>query len=108
MAGYCSGLSSAGPTAQQVGILFLAVLLPNFIHAPFHTVGSVLSYVFYWIAVIVTLMVLKWREGRLSVFGLESSARKARRVRQAADTSDIHGKVSPPNGLTDQISELPR
>ncbi|KAH9974757.1 iron permease FTR1 [Lactifluus volemus] len=72
------------------------------------TLGSVLSYVFYWIAVIVTLVVLKWREGRLSVFGLESSAGKERRVRQAADTSDIHEKVSPPNDRTDQISELPR
>lgn len=108
MAGYCSALSSAGPTVQQVSIHFLAVFASRFYSRSIHTVGSVLSYVFYWTAVIVSLMVLKWREGRLSVFGLESSAGKERRVRQAADTSDIHEKVSPPDARTDQISELPR
>ncbi|KAI0252946.1 iron permease FTR1 [Lactifluus subvellereus] len=71
------------------------------------TLGSVLSYVFYWIAVIIILVVLKWREGRLRVFGLESTAGKERRVRQAADTSGIHEKVASPGG-TDQISELPK
>jgi hypothetical protein len=34
----------------------------------FHAVDTVLSYDFYWLAAIVTLVALKWREGRLRVF----------------------------------------
>jgi high-affinity iron transporter len=45
----------------------------------FFSVGSVLSYVFYWIAVIVTLVVMKYREGRSKVFGMESAAGARRR-----------------------------
>jgi len=65
----------------------------------------VLSYVFYWLAVIVALVVLKWREGRLRVFGLESAAGKAKRLHQEIATSAIHEKVPPSEG---QISELPK
>jgi high-affinity iron transporter len=74
----------------------------------FHTVGTVLSYVFYWLAVIATLVVLKWREGRLRVFGFESASGKARHVRQEVATSVIHERVPPSDVHTDQISELPR
>jgi high-affinity iron transporter len=87
---------------------FLCSLTSCFYLINLHAVGTVLSYVFYWIAVIVTLVVLKWREGRLSVFGLESTARRERRARQEADTSNIHEKVPPPDGCPDQISELPK
>ncbi|KAI9444230.1 iron permease FTR1 [Lactarius indigo] len=66
------------------------------------TLGTVLSYVFYWIATIVTLVVLKWREGRIQILGLESSAGRARRLRQETDAS-IDEKV--PSG---EISELPK
>ncbi|KAJ7484466.1 iron permease FTR1 [Mycena latifolia] len=51
------------------------------------TLGSVLSYVFYWIAVIVVLVVMKFREGRSKLFGKESAAgtrRRTARERQAA------------------------
>ncbi|KAJ7669292.1 iron permease FTR1 [Mycena polygramma] len=49
------------------------------------TLGSVLSYVFYWIAVIVTLVVMKHREGRSKLFGRESAAgRRRRAAREAA------------------------
>ncbi|KAF8480362.1 iron permease FTR1 [Russula ochroleuca] len=72
------------------------------------TLGTVLSYVFYWLAAIVTLVALKWREGRLRVFGLESAAGKARRLRQTADTSAIHEDVPPLVNPTGQISELPK
>ncbi|KAJ7698669.1 iron permease FTR1/Fip1/EfeU [Mycena rosella] len=50
------------------------------------TLGSVLSYVFYWIAVIVVLVVMKYTEGRSKLFGRESAAgarRRAARERQA-------------------------
>ncbi|KAL4068588.1 iron permease FTR1/Fip1/EfeU [Scleroderma yunnanense] len=43
------------------------------------TLGSVLAYVFYWLAVIVTLICLKFKEGRTTLFGFESSAGKRRR-----------------------------
>lgn len=54
-------------------------------------------------AAIVTLVVLKWREGRVKILGLESSAGKARRLRQEADTSIGDEKVP-----SEEISELPR
>ncbi|KAI0305241.1 iron permease FTR1 family-domain-containing protein [Multifurca ochricompacta] len=71
------------------------------------TLGSVLSYVFYWIAAIVALVTLKWREGRVVVFGLESTTGKARRLRQGTDTSVIYEKGSP-GRLSGQIPELPK
>ena len=66
-------------------------------------VGSVLSYVFYWIAAIVALVIIKWREGRIKVLGLESAAGRARRLRQETDRSIENEK-----GLSEEISELPR
>ncbi|KAF7291854.1 Iron permease FTR1 [Mycena indigotica] len=44
------------------------------------SLGSVLSYVFYWLAVIVTLVVMKFREGRTTMFGKESEAGARRRI----------------------------
>jgi len=67
------------------------------------TLGSVLSYVFYWMAAIVTLVIIKWREGRVKILGLESSAGKARRLRQQADTS-----IGDEKGHPEETSELPR
>ena len=48
------------------------------------TLGSILSYVFYWLAVIVALVYLKWAEGRLVVFGHESKLGRQRRERREA------------------------
>ncbi|KAI9458911.1 iron permease FTR1 [Lactarius psammicola] len=67
------------------------------------TLGTVLAYIFYWIAAIVTLVALKWREGRIKVLGLESSAGRERRLRQEANTSIVDEKVHP-----GEISELPK
>jgi high-affinity iron transporter len=67
-----------------------------------------LSYVFYWLAVIFTLMLLKWREGRVRIFGFESAAGKARRLRQEVDRGTIHEKAPRPDANMDRISELPR
>lgn len=69
-----------------------------------------LSYVFYWLAAIVTLVVLKWREGRLRVIGLESAAGKARRLRQTDNKGATHENVPPLVSPTDdrEISELPK
>jgi hypothetical protein len=61
------------------------------------------------LAVIFTLAFLKWREGRVRVFGFESAAGKARRLRQEADKgTTIHENVPPPDANMDQISELPK
>jgi high-affinity iron transporter len=71
----------------------------------------VLSYVFYWLAAILTLVILKWREGRLRVFGFESAAGKERRLRQTANKDATHENVPVPplvSSLTDEISELPK
>ncbi|KAJ6469505.1 Ftr1 protein [Mycena sanguinolenta] len=54
------------------------------------TLGSVLSYVFYWIAVIVTLVVMKYREGRTKFFGRESAAGVRRRnAREAKALAEL-------------------
>ncbi|KAJ2915160.1 hypothetical protein MD484_g5260, partial [Candolleomyces efflorescens] len=45
------------------------------------TLGSVLSYVFYWIAVIVALVYMKFKEGRTKLFGRESAAGTQRRLK---------------------------
>ncbi|KZS97465.1 Ftr1 protein [Sistotremastrum niveocremeum HHB9708] len=48
------------------------------------TVGTVLSYVFYWICVIVVLVYMKWSEGRTKVLGKESAKGRGRRERREA------------------------
>lgn len=48
------------------------------------TLGSVLMYVFYWILIIVTLVYLKWKEGRLSLFGFKSAVAKERDAKHEA------------------------
>ncbi|ODN78052.1 hypothetical protein L202_05133 [Cryptococcus amylolentus CBS 6039] len=61
------------------------------------TLGSILSYVFYWILVAVTLVVLKWKEGRITFFG-KASASHARRlqIREefAAADANAHANAS--------------
>ncbi|TEB29986.1 Ftr1 protein [Coprinellus micaceus] len=37
------------------------------------TLGTVLSYVFYWLAVIITLVYMKFKEGRVRFFGFKRS-----------------------------------
>ncbi|KAF8318690.1 iron permease FTR1 [Clavulina sp. PMI_390] len=36
------------------------------------TIGSILCYCFYWIAVMAILTYMKWSEGRVAIFGLKS------------------------------------
>ncbi|KIP03391.1 iron permease FTR1 [Phlebiopsis gigantea 11061_1 CR5-6] len=52
------------------------------------TLGSVLGYVFYWLAAIVTLVAMKWKEGRTKVLGRESAAGVRRRERAALARGD--------------------
>lgn len=67
--------------------------------------GSVLGYVFYWIAAIVILIYLKFKEGRTKLFGYESAAGRARRVRmEERDAQSADEKASSEGG----VGELPR
>jgi len=45
------------------------------------TVGTVLAYVFYWLAVIAVLVRMKFKEGRTKLLGRESAAGARRRER---------------------------
>ncbi|KDQ60116.1 hypothetical protein JAAARDRAFT_32490 [Jaapia argillacea MUCL 33604] len=51
------------------------------------TLGSVLSYVFYWIAVVATLVHMKYKEGRTKILGHESKlAIERRHLREQKET----------------------
>ncbi|KAM0748648.1 iron permease FTR1 [Meredithblackwellia eburnea MCA 4105] len=53
--------------------------------------GTILSYVFYWLFAIVCLIYMKWQEGRMKFFGIESAAgqrSRLRRERREAEGSD--------------------
>jgi high-affinity iron transporter len=64
------------------------------------TVGSVLAYVFYWVAAIAVLVWMKFKEGRTKVFGRESAAGVRRRENQAArDAAEA---------VVDSETELPK
>lgn len=52
------------------------------------TIGTVLAYMFYWLAAIVCLIYLKFKEGRTKVFGRESAAGVRRRERGALRRGD--------------------
>ena len=52
------------------------------------TLGTVLGYVFYWLAAIVCLVYLKYKEGRTKLFGKESAAGVRRRERAALRRGD--------------------
>jgi len=55
------------------------------------SIGTILSYVFYWIAVIVGLVWMKWSEGRMTFFGIQSAAAKRTAARHAVrDARDAH------------------
>jgi high-affinity iron transporter len=61
------------------------------------TLGSVLIYVFYWLAVAATLIYLKWSEGRSSFCGLKSKIGKDREARKTdADDTKSHSSMAPP------------
>nr|GAT54804.1 iron permease FTR1 [Mycena chlorophos] len=52
------------------------------------TIGSVLAYVFYWVAVIITLIIMKFQEGRTKLLGKESAAGRRRRVAREQRAAD--------------------
>jgi hypothetical protein len=110
-----------GPIMQRVRIVICrssAEMLTNF-HLP-RIVGSVLAYVFYWLAVVAVLVFMKFNEvsfapgsslrlpcltsssaqGRTKFLGRESAAGVRRRETQAARAAT--------NEMTDSKTELPK
>lgn len=60
------------------------------------TIGSILAYVFFWLAAMVTLIVMKFYEGRTTLFGKESAAGTRRRERAALSRGDSeYGRAIP-------------
>ncbi|KAF5360240.1 hypothetical protein D9757_011876 [Collybiopsis confluens] len=81
------------------------------------TLGSILSYVAYWVAVIVVLISMKFKEGRTTLFGYESTAGRARRVRrekavvrgvESNNASGTDSKADSDSGAIALSSELPK
>ncbi|KAF8804681.1 iron permease FTR1 [Phlegmacium glaucopus] len=75
------------------------------------TLGTVLSYVFYWLAVMAVLVYTKFKEGRTKLFGRESAA--GTRMRKRQEEKDLtSGGVTPEKDAasekTDNINVLPR
>lgn len=62
------------------------------------SVGTILSYILYWLSCIATLLYMKWSEGRTTFFGRKSAAyhkREARRVEKAISSTDNSGRSEP-------------
>ncbi|KAG6332532.1 hypothetical protein ID866_6556 [Astraeus odoratus] len=73
------------------------------------TLGSVLSYVFYWLAVIITLVYFKFKEGRTKLFGFESaSGKRQREAREKNIVSDTDLDISTAKeGLQTHLHDSP-
>ena len=52
------------------------------------SIGTILSYVFYWLLIVATLLYLKWSEGRITFFGRGSKAHQRRAERAAGKRPD--------------------
>ncbi|KDR68424.1 hypothetical protein GALMADRAFT_257144 [Galerina marginata CBS 339.88] len=77
------------------------------------TLGTVLSYVFYWIAVIVVLVYVKFKEGRTTLMGHESAAGvRRRRVREVkeieASESENVKSIAKEGSSSEDVEVLPR
>jgi len=74
------------------------------------TQGSILSYVFYWLLVVVVLIRMKYKEGRSKFFGMESVAGARRRRFRASLTaqSDTSSGNEKAGDSTGDVASLPR
>ncbi|KAG6829745.1 hypothetical protein H0H92_003621 [Tricholoma furcatifolium] len=72
------------------------------------TQGSVLSYVFYWLAVMVTLVYLKFKEGRTTLLGRESAAGARRRRLREEGAFQKTGEVEAKEKDESETATLPR
>lgn len=67
-------------------------------------VGTILSYCFYWMAVIAALVYMKWAEGRVTFFGFHSAAGKRTIARQAARAAAAD--ITPVNSIDQEKKEV--
>jgi high-affinity iron transporter len=58
------------------------------------TQGTILAYVFYWLVIVVTLIYLKWSEGRFSIFGFKSEVAKQREMNRIEKATSRAGSGS--------------
>lgn len=75
------------------------------------SIGTVLAYIFYWLAVIVALVYMKFKEGRLVLFGHESKAGRARRERREAKQLEANHtleKQAPGSRIGTPLEESPK
>jgi len=70
------------------------------------TYGTVLSYVFYWLAVMVVLVYTKYKEGRTKILGCESAAGARIRLRQEQKDLKV-GNVTPENETPSILEKTP-
>ena len=70
------------------------------------SIGTILSYVFYWLSVIAALIYMKWSEGRVSLFGKHSQAGKRRQERRQVPAS--HHRITRTSEGTDVDEEIPK
>jgi high-affinity iron transporter len=66
--------------------------------------GSILSYVFYWIAVMGGLYYNKWSEGRCTFFGRGSSAYNRRMERRAEKARQPSPSISNEDSTNEEVS----
>lgn len=66
--------------------------------------GSILAYVFYWIAVMGGLYYNKWSEGRCTFFGRGSSAYNRRMERRAEKARQPSPSISNEDSTNEEVS----
>ena len=71
------------------------------------TIGTVLSYIFYWLLAIAILVYMKFTEGRTKLLGKESAAGKRRRERKEERAAAME-KVDVVVDHNGGVAELPR
>ena len=73
-------------------------------------VGTVLSYIFYWLTAAAILVYMKYSEGRTKIFGFESAAGRRRRETKEAREAAAIDQNAKTSGSEEQmvIGELPR
>ncbi|KAG1729694.1 Ftr1 protein [Suillus lakei] len=92
-------LNCCNPETDQAWGVFNAVL--GWTNSA--TLGSVLSYVFYWVMVIVVLVHMKYKEGRTKLLGWESAAGMRKRLageKRAEEAVGEKASHSPPISTT--------
>merc|ERR1711939_979034 len=70
------------------------------------TVGTILSYVFYWLSIIAALVYMKWQEGRLTKKQREAGAAK-RAAAQRDDHDGAAGEKAKDDGSSETHSHEP-